>query len=180
MSTPDPDRRLSRCGAAARQHTRKAARASYPLADGRMKETGEEYDGRIVEVCWDQERAGWRMFRFRDDKPQGNHATTVRSVLHSIEDGVEIADVSGPLLAVPVLRCPGTQLTQQVLAQQDKVKAAWKTREQRNRGGAAPAAPPRPPNGQYSKPAPPPPSHAAGHAGHGAPPPPRAMSGLKR
>lgn len=60
----------------------------------RMKETGEEYDGRIVEVTWDPTRARWRMFRFRDDKPHGNHAKTVRSVLHSIEDGVEIAGVS--------------------------------------------------------------------------------------
>lgn len=59
-----------------------------------MKETGEEYDGRIVEVRWDQERAGWRMMRFRDDKPTGNHARTVRAVLSSIVDGVEIADVS--------------------------------------------------------------------------------------
>lgn len=63
--------------------------------NGRMKETGEEYDGRVVEVTWDMKRGGWRMFRFRDDKPHGNHAKTVRSVLHSIEDGVEIADVSG-------------------------------------------------------------------------------------
>lgn len=66
-----------------------------------MKETGEEYDGRVVEVTWDQTRGGWRMFRFRDDKPEGNHAKTVRSVLHSIEDGVEIADVSEPKVFPP-------------------------------------------------------------------------------
>lgn len=74
--------------------------AAFSKADIRMKLTGEEYDGRIVEVTWDPERQGWRMFRFRDDKPHGNHAKTVRSVLNSIKDGVEIADVSGLFLSL--------------------------------------------------------------------------------
>jgi mRNA guanylyltransferase len=55
-----------------------------------MKESKEQYDGRIVEVTWKAERHGWRMVRSRDDKLHGNHCSTVCKVLQSIEDGVEI------------------------------------------------------------------------------------------
>lgn len=55
----------------------------------RMKVSGEQFEDRIVEVHWDPTIEGWRMMRFRDDKPAGNHIGTVESVIQSIRDGVE-------------------------------------------------------------------------------------------
>ena len=43
---------------------------------------------------WDAAMEGWRMMRFRDDKPAGNHVSTVEKVIHSIRDGVEKEAVS--------------------------------------------------------------------------------------
>ena len=54
-----------------------------------MKVSGEHFEDRIVEVCWDSVAEGWKMMRFRDDKPAGNHLKTVESVILSIRDGVE-------------------------------------------------------------------------------------------
>jgi mRNA guanylyltransferase len=60
----------------------------------RMKVSGEQFEDRIVEVCWDPAVDGWRMMRFRDDKPTGNHISTVEKVILSIRDGVEKKVVS--------------------------------------------------------------------------------------
>ena len=54
-----------------------------------MKSSGEQLDERIVEVHWDREIEGWRMMRFRDDKPNGNHRDVVEKILASIADGIE-------------------------------------------------------------------------------------------
>ncbi|KAI0281354.1 mRNA capping enzyme [Russula aff. rugulosa BPL654] len=54
-----------------------------------MKANGEQVDDRIVEVCWNPVDEHWRMMRFRDDKPQGNHRSVVENVIQSIADGVE-------------------------------------------------------------------------------------------
>jgi mRNA capping family enzyme len=54
-----------------------------------MKANGEQVDDRIVEVCWDPIGEHWRMMRYRDDKPQGNHRSVVENVIQSIADGVE-------------------------------------------------------------------------------------------
>ena len=54
-----------------------------------MKVSGDHFEDRIVEVHWDPTLEGWRMMRFRDDKPAGNHINTVESVIQSIRDGVE-------------------------------------------------------------------------------------------
>ena len=59
-----------------------------------MKASGEQLDDRIVEVHWDLELEGWRMMRFRDDKPNGNHKDVVTNILRSIADGVEKEAVS--------------------------------------------------------------------------------------
>jgi len=59
------------------------------LTSCRMKVSGEQFEDRIVEVHWDPVVEGWRMMRFRDDKPAGNHLNTVQSVIQSIHDGVE-------------------------------------------------------------------------------------------
>jgi mRNA guanylyltransferase len=54
-----------------------------------MKSTGEQIDDRIVEVHWDLENERWRMMRFRDDKPHGNHRSVVDKIIQSIADGVQ-------------------------------------------------------------------------------------------
>ncbi|KAG7092666.1 hypothetical protein E1B28_009001 [Marasmius oreades] len=54
-----------------------------------IKRSGEQYDDRIVEVCWDSNIERWRMMRFRDDKPNGNHKSIVLKIIESIADGVE-------------------------------------------------------------------------------------------
>lgn len=53
------------------------------------KATREQWDDRIVEVVWDKERNGWRMWRIREDKLQGNYETIVDLIMISIRDGVE-------------------------------------------------------------------------------------------
>lgn len=55
----------------------------------RMEASGEKFEDRIVEVYWDSIVEGWRMKRFRDDKPTGNHIKTVESIIRSIHDSVE-------------------------------------------------------------------------------------------
>ncbi|KDR73643.1 hypothetical protein GALMADRAFT_72172 [Galerina marginata CBS 339.88] len=54
-----------------------------------LKKTGEQIDDRIVEVHWDPALSRWRMMRFRDDKPNGNHRSVVENIIQSIADGVE-------------------------------------------------------------------------------------------
>lgn len=59
----------------------------------RIKESGEQLDDRIIEVCWNAQRGSWRMLRIRDDKPNANHKSIMQKILESIEDGVEIEAV---------------------------------------------------------------------------------------
>jgi len=54
-----------------------------------LKKSAEQVDDRIVEVHWDSVLSRWRMMRFRDDKPNGNHVTVVENIIQSIADGVE-------------------------------------------------------------------------------------------
>jgi len=63
-------------------------------ADRRMKESGEQFDDRVIEVCWDAERSTWKYLRTRDDKPNANHKSIMEKIMVSIEDGVEIDAVS--------------------------------------------------------------------------------------
>jgi mRNA guanylyltransferase len=58
-------------------------------------------DGKIIECNYDPElqqelrlASPWRFMRYRDDKPDGNHQSTVSNVLRSIEDAVSKEEVS--------------------------------------------------------------------------------------
>lgn len=59
-----------------------------------MKESGEQWDDRLVETAWDAERGTWKILRFRDDKQHPNHKSIMEKILVSIEEGVEIETVS--------------------------------------------------------------------------------------
>ncbi|KAL7423126.1 Dcp1p-Dcp2p decapping enzyme complex alpha subunit [Cryptotrichosporon argae] len=134
-----------------------------------MKASGEQYDDRIVEVCWDNERGAWTFLRVRDDKLHGNHRSIADKILVSIQDGVEIKDV---------------------LARMDAIRQAWKARHS-GEGATGAAAPP----GQAWKGTMPPTPGARGAVGHGGfpvtpgypatpgvptPGPAPVMAGLKR
>lgn len=58
-----------------------------------MKDSGEQFDDRVIEVCWDSDRGTWKMLRTRDDKPHANHKSIMQKIMVSIEDGVEIESV---------------------------------------------------------------------------------------
>lgn len=55
----------------------------------RLKKSAEQVDDRIVEVHWDPVLSRWRMMRFRDDKPNGNHISVVENIIQSIAEGVD-------------------------------------------------------------------------------------------
>ena len=52
-----------------------------------MKSLQQPLNWRIVECCRDKSNR-WRFLRFRDDKREANHITTVNSVMESIQDSV--------------------------------------------------------------------------------------------
>ncbi|KAJ7632773.1 mRNA capping enzyme [Roridomyces roridus] len=99
----------------------------------KMKSAGEQYDDRIVEVHWDSTRNYWRMMRFRDDKPNGNHRTVVENIIQSIADGVE---------------------KDTLLERSSAIRTAWKKRltQPPPSGTVAPSAPARPPNAKAPPP----------------------------
>ncbi|KAF8511016.1 mRNA capping enzyme [Hysterangium stoloniferum] len=86
----------------------------------RMKTSGEQIDDRVVEVCWDALREGWRMMRFRDDKPEGNHRSTVEKIVQSIMDGIE---------------------QDELIARSASVKTSWKERQGRPKPAQRPPLP---------------------------------------
>ncbi|EJF66090.1 mRNA capping enzyme, alpha subunit [Dichomitus squalens LYAD-421 SS1] len=110
--------------------------------ESRMKMSSEQLDERIVEVHWDPELEHWRMMRFRDDKPNGNHKSVVDNIIKSIADGVE-KDV--------------------LLSRSSAIRNKWKARAAAPGGGAPPppatkaAHPPPPKPIQHALPPPPPP-----------------------
>ncbi|KAL2156507.1 hypothetical protein VTH82DRAFT_1252 [Thermothelomyces myriococcoides] len=57
-----------------------------------LKSWGDPLQDRVVECCLDEEKR-WRLYRFRDDKTEANHVSTVNSVLASIKDGVTEAEL---------------------------------------------------------------------------------------
>ncbi|KAM3428369.1 hypothetical protein MY4824_008858 [Beauveria thailandica] len=57
-----------------------------------LKGLGDPLNDRIVE-CNQDDKKRWRLLRFRDDKLEANHKTTVTSVLQSIKDRVTKQDL---------------------------------------------------------------------------------------
>jgi mRNA guanylyltransferase len=98
-----------------------------------LKANGEQIDDRIIEVCWDPDGEYWRMMRFRDDKPQGNHRSVVENVIQSIADGVE---------------------KDALLTRSAVIKSAWKARHGQP---IQQQPPPLPPSHNSNGPPPPPP-----------------------
>jgi len=90
-----------------------------------MKALNQQLDERIIE-CFKDRRGRWRFKkekdgspRFRDDKTDANHVSTVTSVLSSIEDGVSEQDL---------------------LARGVEIRDAWKVRDARIASEAKAAA----------------------------------------
>lgn len=125
----------------------------------RLKTEGDQLDDRVVEVHWDKQLGVWRMMRFRDDKPNGNHKSVVEAIIKSIADGVE---------------------KDQLLARSNAIRNAWKTRQmhlagQRPPAQPAPAAPPKAAQQQQQQQQQQqPPPHARPPQPRAAPPPPDA------
>jgi mRNA guanylyltransferase len=57
-----------------------------------LKGLGDPLNNRIVE-CNKDEEGHWRILRFRDDKNEANHTSTLESVMESIEDRVTEKDL---------------------------------------------------------------------------------------
>ncbi|KAK3940519.1 mRNA capping enzyme, catalytic domain-containing protein [Diplogelasinospora grovesii] len=57
-----------------------------------LKADGDPLQNRVIECALD-EHGRWRLYRFRDDKNEANHISTVNSVLESIRDGVKKSDL---------------------------------------------------------------------------------------
>lgn len=64
-----------------------------------LKGLGDPLAGRIIE-CYVDEQGRWRMSRFRDDKPNANHISTVEKVIESIQDPVtrQMLEDAGPTI----------------------------------------------------------------------------------
>jgi mRNA guanylyltransferase len=65
-----------------------------------LKALNKPLDDTIVE-CYRDEQERWRFLRFRDDKVDANHISTVDSVLESIEDRVSEEDL---IRAAPAIK----------------------------------------------------------------------------
>lgn len=64
-----------------------------------LKVLGDPLQDRVVECCLDSE-GRWRLFRFRDDKNEANHTSTVQSVMASIKDGVSDSELLSAATAI--------------------------------------------------------------------------------
>ena len=59
-----------------------------------LKSRAEPLNDRITE-CFQDKNGRWRFLRFRDDKTEANHISTVESVMESIQDRVTMEDLIG-------------------------------------------------------------------------------------
>jgi mRNA guanylyltransferase len=93
----------------------------------RLKKSGEQIDDRVVEVHWDPAISRWRMMRFRDDKPHGNHRSVVENIIQSIADGVEkdaVRSIYAYRFCILWLI-----LTLELLERSLAIRSAWKARQ---------------------------------------------------
>ena len=78
-----------------------------------LKAMGDPLQDRVVECALD-DQGRWRLYRFRDDKNEANHVSTVNSVLASIRDGVT---------------------EEELLGAAGGIRECWKMRDAKERGG---------------------------------------------
>jgi len=64
-----------------------------------LKALGDPLQDRVIECSMDEEKR-WRLYRFRDDKNEANHISTVNSVMDSIRDGVAEEDLLNAAKAI--------------------------------------------------------------------------------
>ncbi|KAI0998961.1 mRNA-capping enzyme subunit alpha [Podosphaera aphanis] len=81
-----------------------------------LKSLQEPLNDRIVECYMDTQKQ-WRFMRFRDDKTQANHITTVHSVIESIRDGVTKEDL---MAAAPKIKMKWKQRAELTASGQTK------------------------------------------------------------
>ncbi|KZF21485.1 mRNA capping enzyme, alpha subunit [Xylona heveae TC161] len=93
-----------------------------------MKNMGVPLDDRIVE-CYQDAAYRWRFLRFREDKKDANHISTVRSVIQSIEDKVSEGDL---IRAAKAIR---DQWKKRIAA--EEAKARHEAEEKKRRTAAA-------------------------------------------
>lgn len=117
-----------------------------------MKTSNEQLDDRVVEVHWEPALEHWRMMRFRDDKPHGNHKSVVDNIIKSIADGIEKDAVRTLPFFLPPSGCryptaaPLTHFTllasscNQLLSRSASIRNNWKARAV---PGGAPPPPPQ-------------------------------------
>lgn len=139
------------CGDGLSESTLTAIRA-------RMKTSNEQLDDRIVEVHWDADGEHWRMMRFRDDKPNGNHKSVVDNIIKSIADGIEKDVVRLPPASPLASPHRSLGLCSQLLARSAAIRNNWKMRQGAPTG---PAPAPQKPHALPAKPLPPPTPAAA-------------------
>lgn len=90
-----------------------------------LKGWGDPLQDRIVECCLDEEKR-WRLYRFRDDKTEANHVSTVNSVLDSIRDAVSETELMAAAKGIK----DGWKMRQQQQAQEQAQQQAQKQAQQ--------------------------------------------------
>ncbi|KAL1842408.1 hypothetical protein VTJ49DRAFT_5367 [Mycothermus thermophilus] len=91
----------------------------------RLKSWGDPLQDRVVECCLDEEKR-WRLYRFRDDKNEANHVSTVTSVMQSIKDGVSEQDL---LAAAKSIKDSWKMRQHQMMQQQQREREQHRDRD---------------------------------------------------
>jgi len=95
-----------------------------------MKAMNVELQEKIVECAMDDQKR-WRFKRFRNDKKDGNHISTVKSVIESIEDAITEDDL---LAAAKFIR---TAWKAREAAQKEQARKAYEAEKARKIGQSA-------------------------------------------
>lgn len=98
-----------------------------------MKAMNVELQEKIVECAMDNQKR-WRFKRFRNDKKDGNHISTVKSVIESIEDAITEDDL---LTAAKHIR---TAWKAREAAQKEQARRAYEAEKARKVGPSTQAS----------------------------------------